>query len=460
MEAQFRTRGIYRPNAQRLSISLAPLVVQRSLLFRVKADLATKTHYSQLTPTSDETTLSDNSPGLFTFTASAHIISAALTVASMMSAASAYSQESWKGPQTPFVSAPMLGKVDTRRHAIAFSPSVQWSDLSDVQDPIESAREHELVEVPLRSASAVSPKETLECTEPVPMPSPVDLINPPTVTVPEPETVHDDLKAATKLKKKKRATEDTASLISKHSKAFGKVMSRISLQPSKKEISAVQRRQTAMATIRHPLPEFNLSELKPIDDWKSMADYRLPEVKTPGPIRKSFIVGHSSTPEVPTLPQASQVVPPIFVPPPTIMELPVIERPADAAAKDAHARRLRATMMPGTPSWRQRSLTPPPSASPVPTPVHASVPPKKGHRRFRSSPAVMNFDFHGWDEENVPPLPPMPVIIPAGMKLATPAPTIVGKPRARSQSVVARPSGVRRAVAPPFPPPRARQASI
>lgn len=48
MEPQFQTRGIYRPNAQRLSISLAPLVAQRSLLFRVKADLATKTHYGQV----------------------------------------------------------------------------------------------------------------------------------------------------------------------------------------------------------------------------------------------------------------------------------------------------------------------------------------------------------------------------------------------------------------------------
>lgn len=33
-------RGIERPNAKRLSISLGPLVAQRSLLFRIKADLA------------------------------------------------------------------------------------------------------------------------------------------------------------------------------------------------------------------------------------------------------------------------------------------------------------------------------------------------------------------------------------------------------------------------------------
>ena len=48
MQHQFRTRGIYRANAQRLSISLAPLVAQRSLLFRVKADLSTRTNYGQV----------------------------------------------------------------------------------------------------------------------------------------------------------------------------------------------------------------------------------------------------------------------------------------------------------------------------------------------------------------------------------------------------------------------------
>jgi len=50
MDDPFRSRGIYRPNAQRLSISLAPLVAQRSLLFRVKADLAasSKTNYGEV----------------------------------------------------------------------------------------------------------------------------------------------------------------------------------------------------------------------------------------------------------------------------------------------------------------------------------------------------------------------------------------------------------------------------
>jgi len=47
MEQQFR-RGIYRPNAQRLSLSLAPLVVQRSLLFRVQTDLTRKANYGEV----------------------------------------------------------------------------------------------------------------------------------------------------------------------------------------------------------------------------------------------------------------------------------------------------------------------------------------------------------------------------------------------------------------------------
>ena len=47
MEHLFR-RGIHRPNAQRLSISLAPLVAQRSLMFRVKTDLATKATYAEV----------------------------------------------------------------------------------------------------------------------------------------------------------------------------------------------------------------------------------------------------------------------------------------------------------------------------------------------------------------------------------------------------------------------------
>jgi len=93
MEHQFR-RGIYRPNAQTLSISLAPLVAQRSLMFRVKTDLATKASYAELTPT-------EECPALYSLSESAQLVSAVLTaisavISSAMSSASVYSQDSWK----------------------------------------------------------------------------------------------------------------------------------------------------------------------------------------------------------------------------------------------------------------------------------------------------------------------------------------------------------------------------
>jgi len=43
-------------------------------------------------------------------------------------------------------------------------------------------------------------------------------------------------------------------------------------------------------------------------------------------------------------------------------------------------------------------------------PLRATMPPtispRKGHRRYRSSPVVPH--FHKWDKDNMPPLPPMP----------------------------------------------------
>ena len=59
MEHQYR-RGIYRPNAQRLYISLEPMVAQRSLMFRVKADLATKMSYAEVSYLNFLTVLSYN----------------------------------------------------------------------------------------------------------------------------------------------------------------------------------------------------------------------------------------------------------------------------------------------------------------------------------------------------------------------------------------------------------------
>jgi len=102
MEHQFR-QGIYRSNAQRLTISLGPMVAHSSLMFRVKTDLATKTSYAELTPT-------DESPALY----------------SGLSSASVYSQDSWK---TASPSGSVV-EVDPRQMAIATSPSVHWFDIA------------------------------------------------------------------------------------------------------------------------------------------------------------------------------------------------------------------------------------------------------------------------------------------------------------------------------------------
>jgi len=123
MEHQFR-RGIYRPNAQRLSISLEPMVAQRSLMFRVKTDLATKTSYAEMT-------ITDESPALYTLSGSA-VLTAISAISTSMSSASMYSQESWKTP-SPSVSV-FVVEVDT---AISTSPTETAVQLSHLEEEEE-----------------------------------------------------------------------------------------------------------------------------------------------------------------------------------------------------------------------------------------------------------------------------------------------------------------------------------
>jgi len=199
-----------------------------------------------------------------------------------------------------------------------------------------------------------------------------------------------------KLKKKR---DDIAPRSAKAS-TFSKVMSRISLQPSKREVVAAERRQTT-AAIHHPLPAFSLADLKPIE---RLMDYKLPALKTPGPIRMSFIV--AQLPPAPAL--ASVPAPP-----------PAVE-PTEGVHAAQRVRALRATM-PATP-FR------------APTPAAA---PTRGHRRYRSSPAVLQFDFKGWEAASMPPLPAMPPTFAVPLKLA-PAPPPRSALRARAQSTAGR----------------------
>ncbi|KJA26972.1 hypothetical protein HYPSUDRAFT_198742 [Hypholoma sublateritium FD-334 SS-4] len=428
MQHQFRTRGIYRANAQRLSISLAPLVAQRSLLFRVKADLSTRTNYGQLTPTTDESDIA--SPGLFALTASARVRSALLTAASALSAASVYSQDSWQGPHSPSIprtsEGPAMG--DTRRHAIAFSPSVQLADLLDAVPSDSAVRESQLFDVPLTAASAAAAAG-------VPPEAPTTLTAMRGTLAPLlqlPAAMHVAMPRAANLNammpamdggKLKKKREDLAPRSAKAS-TFSKVISRISLQPSKREVAAAERRQTT-AAVSHQLPALSLADFKPME---RLIDYKLPALKTPGPIRMSFIV--------------APMVPVSVLPPPK-----AIAAPNGEATELVHAtqriRTLRATM--------------PPAPARAPAPEAA---PTRGHRRYRSSPAALQFDFKSWEAGAMPPLPAMPTTFAAPLKIA-PAPPPRSGLRARAQSTAGRtPPATMRGVAPPFPAPRFRNASF
>ncbi|KAH9477667.1 hypothetical protein JR316_0009893 [Psilocybe cubensis] len=399
MEHQYR-RGIYRPKAQRLSISLAPLVAQRSLLFRVKADLATKTNYGELTPTeeSDSAVTSESaapSPALFVVTASAsaRIISAALSV---LSTCSVYSQESWQGGPSPFapvsaaspisVAAPtrpltrapaglFLNVGDTRRHGVAFSPSLQWETLSD--DATSETDSQHCTESGVEISSNPSPgvQQTLSveishAPEPranlrahLRLSTSSSILSPffrggsPTVSSEEQIPVNllaldsDGEALPVIVSSKKRAS--AAKRISKHAKAFGKAMSHLSMQPINKKDSQIaktsSRRQTTIA-VAHPHLGEVTQERKESSHSENM------------PVRPR---------------------PPRSIRPPCNVE---------GSLSDA------------TPIQAPRSISPPPA---IAIPVMKG----RGHRRYNSSPAVPHFgstEFKGWNRTEMPPMPTLP----------------------------------------------------
>jgi len=325
---------------------------------------------------------------------------------SAKSSGSAYSQESYRSPFVPVV------KVDTRRQAVMFSASLQWTDLSgeDVEMTVE-------VEEPLRSASIVEVSPVVSKEDPpASLGSDISTLH----LLNDREPLADNSvkyqvamstksnttweASATKLKKK-RSTEDasTTKRISKHSKALGKIMGHISLQPSKKELSE---RPQANAS------GFNIVHLAP--------EYKLPELRTPGPLRMSFISRPSPLPAMPARPAILPSIP-------------------NGTSSTENPPRLRLTI-PTARVQPSRSTTPPP-------PYTSAHPEKKGHRRYKSSPAVTDFAFKGWDTKNMPPLP-----VPA-----MPAPPAGGPVwKARAQNF-ANTKLVVRAITPPFPPPRSRQ---
>lgn len=294
--------------------------------------------YQKLTPT-------EESPALYS--ESAQIVSAVMTaMLTAMSSASVYSQDSWK-TESPFV--PVV-KVDPRRMAIAFSPSLQWSDMaegpSDKKLRVESPSVHPtLIPQPEVSFSEAKEDNDTKIHNVVPLVA-SDAVGKSVrglLDVGSPVLVK---KRHTKLLKSRNIDEQGAK---RPKSAFHKVM--VLFQPSKREPTQVGKANGV--TI-------------PKDLWSM--EFNLPDFRV-SPVLYSFI-DHTSTHP---LSSRMSITPSSMAPSP------------DTLVEDGGqgVRRLPAT---------------------VPPVLSLEV---KDRRRYRSSPAVPYFPR--WDKDNMPPLPPMPV---------------------------------------------------
>ncbi|KAF9041454.1 hypothetical protein BJ165DRAFT_1530174 [Panaeolus papilionaceus] len=458
MDDQYR-RGINRPNANRLTLSLGPLVAQRSLLFRIQSDLVHKLTYGELTPAEES--------AFFAMTPSARILSSAIMGKTPMSSASVYSQDSWKPPTSGILMTPyLLGSEDARRRAVVFSPSLQWSDLRSAKiaaapsAPLQScvAQVMSYIGSPVPQCvpedfTAISPICTaglnvdfvvntgitipsIEISRASTSLSPVDSpvsspVNNHNVEVnAQPEAVPtaiqtDDIQLHSqhstssdegrKLKKKK-ANDDASKRSQKHTSTFGRVMAHLSLQPTKKELD--QRRKTAMPMpiISNPLPLMPMSRT---------------ENSRPSSLASDANV--STTPSVPEpaslLSQASLTIPPLELPsvrlspirtsfiansflspnaaikPFSFLSEPMVASMSEAATR---AQTVRASQGP-----LKRRTMPPPALNLLPPMQPVLIRPAKSvsnHRRHKSSPAVINFSWKS-NEEDIPPVPKLPAMI-------------------------------------------------
>ncbi|KAF9525408.1 hypothetical protein CPB83DRAFT_859513 [Crepidotus variabilis] len=198
-------RGIERPNAKRLSISLGPLVAQRSLLFRIKADLAgagagagrkiesyEELEESEVSPP-DSTRLYSYTPGasgnIFSSESIVSLINASqaapflpslrtqdpteftLSPSSAVSTASIYSQASWNPVSASISSAKPR---DRRRQAVAFSPSLRWdgipSSASRLPASLMSASMSLAQKPDINSPSSLSTRKAIVATPQPPTP--------------------------------------------------------------------------------------------------------------------------------------------------------------------------------------------------------------------------------------------------------------------------------------------------
>lgn len=231
MEHQLRP-GIYRPKALNLSISLAPLVAQRSLTFRLEAGLATKMSYAELTYTED-------SPALYTV--SPQIVSAVLTVipspvSTPTSSASMYSQDSWN-PVSP--SVPVV-KVDPMK--MATGPSVKLSDLpeADIDKEFTTKFTPSIFTPPPDVSFSMVNKVNDTDSHSIPDAIPSLANTPIRRSIIDAWSPSPFGKSLRKIRSKRKDIDHQSSKRAKASKAFRKVVARLSFQPSKRELAQLQ----------------------------------------------------------------------------------------------------------------------------------------------------------------------------------------------------------------------------
>jgi len=283
------------------------------------------------------------------------------------SSASMYSQDSWKtNIESPFV---CLVKVNPRRMAIAFSPSIQWSDIANMAEEYDD--KEPTVKTPLVSSPSPPfiPQPDVSCSE---------IRDNDTNTHPKPDvvpTLASDAdresvgsfldaglpslveKMHTKIKSKsKKMNEQQSPKRSRSTKAFRKVMAHLTAQPPKRETAQLQRADTVATSNKFLLK-----------------DFKLPEFRV-SPIRYSFIAQSNVYPSVLPKSRSPSSMTPSF-------DTLVVEQDGEDAVG---VRQLYATMPPATSSEM------------------------KVHRRFQSSLSVPYFPRRDKDKHNMPLLPPVP----------------------------------------------------
>jgi len=222
-------------------------------MFRVKTDLAS---YAELTPT-------DDSPALYSC---ALLTAISVVISTAMSPASVYSQDSWKTP-SPSVS---VFEVDPSRMAIATSPSVQWSDMaeedSDKRFTLKSPSVPSVFTPPQNVSFSMvkEDNDTVSHSNSDVVPS---LAN---------NAVHESIrslvdvgspepfgKGFTKIKSQSSKKIDQQSpKHSRSSKAFRKVMNRLSFLPSKRELAQLRNPDAVAVYDNSPLLDFKVPEFR------------------------------------------------------------------------------------------------------------------------------------------------------------------------------------------------------